>query len=159
MPPRGSLRSFGLTAAICERFADGQPHALDAAVAAVGHLIYPEVAVRTYQRRKTSRAGGIAEQIERGRCRIIRKRLAELGAEPLGAATDRWATFRLPRREVGRRLGERHPHARLTEAQVREIRRRVAAGGVSYTHLGREYGVSDNAIRQIARRRVWTHVE
>lgn len=54
--------------------------------------------------------------------------------------------------------GEKNGCAKLTEVHVREIRRRYAAGGVSYGHLAVEYGVSENAIRQVVRRLKWKHV-
>lgn len=45
--------------------------------------------------------------------------------------------------------------SRLVEAQVREIRRRFAGGGVSLAALGREYGVSGEAIGYIVKRLHW----
>lgn len=44
--------------------------------------------------------------------------------------------------------GELHGHAKMTRAQVEEAKARHAAGGISYCALGREYGVSDVAIRR-----------
>lgn len=46
---------------------------------------------------------------------------------------------------------------KVNEAQVKEIRRRHAAGE-NRTHLGREYGVSKWTITQIVNRRRWSHV-
>lgn len=46
----------------------------------------------------------------------------------------------------------------LTEADVREIRRRYAAREVNQPQLAREYGVSTAEISAICRRIVWTHV-
>lgn len=54
--------------------------------------------------------------------------------------------------------GEGHHQAKLTEEQVRIIRRLSAQGGVSYAALGRRFGVSDVAIRLIVRRETWQHV-
>ena len=51
----------------------------------------------------------------------------------------------------GQRVGERHPLAKLTDAQVREIRERYLAGGVMQKDLAREYGVVDSAISHIIR--------
>jgi hypothetical protein len=53
--------------------------------------------------------------------------------------------------------GERHSHAKLTEALVREIRARVAAGEVQ-RHLAAEYGVSVATICNIVSRKIWAHV-
>lgn len=52
--------------------------------------------------------------------------------------------------------GEAHTYAKLTDEQVREIRRR--AGAESHTALGREFGVARSAIYQIYHRRTWKHV-
>jgi hypothetical protein len=54
--------------------------------------------------------------------------------------------------------GERHPSARLTENQVREIRRRFAAGGVTKAALGREYGIDEVSIGAVIARKTWKHV-
>jgi hypothetical protein len=54
--------------------------------------------------------------------------------------------------------GEQLPHAKLTEEQVRAIRKRYAAGGVSLESLGHEYGVSLSATHLIVHRRNWAHV-
>lgn len=55
--------------------------------------------------------------------------------------------------------GEQHVHRKLTEAQVREIRLRYAAGGVSYTTLQREYGITVGVISTIINRTAWKRVE
>ena len=54
--------------------------------------------------------------------------------------------------------GEDSHKAVLTEEQVREIRRRHAAGGCSYSSLSREYGTHVNTIRQVVLRETWKHV-
>lgn len=54
--------------------------------------------------------------------------------------------------------GERGNGARLSEAQVQEIRTRYAAGGVTYRCLAGEYEVSRNAIWNILTRRTWIHI-
>lgn len=53
--------------------------------------------------------------------------------------------------------GERHGCHKLTEIQVREIRRRRASGesGIS---LAREFGVWNGTISAIVHRRLWSHV-
>lgn len=53
--------------------------------------------------------------------------------------------------------GERSPHAKLTEDDVREIRRRVANGEAKRA-LAREFGVSDTLIRYVATRRAWRYL-
>jgi hypothetical protein len=54
--------------------------------------------------------------------------------------------------------GEQHRDAKVTADQVREIRRRYAAGGVSQTALGREFGLSQHSIWQIVRNVTWKEV-
>lgn len=56
------------------------------------------------------------------------------------------------------RRGEAAPRAILTEGQVRDIRRRLAAGGITQRALSAEYGVSPATIGIIASGRVWKHV-
>jgi hypothetical protein len=53
--------------------------------------------------------------------------------------------------------GERSGAAKLTEAQVRELRRLHDAGR-SYGSLAREYGVSRQAVSSAITGRSWTHV-
>jgi hypothetical protein len=53
--------------------------------------------------------------------------------------------------------GERAPHAKLTPAQVREIRSRVAAG-TRQRILATEYGVDPMTINSVVRRRSWVDV-
>lgn len=57
----------------------------------------------------------------------------------------------------GRRIGERNHAARLTESDVREIRRRFAHGeGIS--HISRIYGVWPETIGRVVHRKTWRHV-
>lgn len=51
----------------------------------------------------------------------------------------------------GQRAGERHPFAKLTDAQVVEIRQRYLVGHVMQKDLAAEYGVVDSAISHIIR--------
>ncbi len=54
--------------------------------------------------------------------------------------------------------GERHGRAKLTEGQVRAIRRRRNAEGVSSRKLASHYGVSRGAIYHIVSGRNWKHL-
>lgn len=56
---------------------------------------------------------------------------------------------------VGR--GEANPRARLTDEQVRAIRKRRAAGEIS-SELAAEFGVSKRMVNMIASRQRWAHV-
>lgn len=55
--------------------------------------------------------------------------------------------------------GTRNGRAKLTEEQVREIRRLYAAGGISQSKLGKRYGVGQDIISGIVRRATWKCVE
>lgn len=59
-------------------------------------------------------------------------------------------------REVSR--GETHCTAKLTEADVREIRRRCAAGEYQYV-VAADYGVTQSAVGRAVLRKTWAHVE
>lgn len=54
--------------------------------------------------------------------------------------------------------GVSHWNSRLAESDVHEIRKRYAAGGVTYLQLGKEFGCSWNMIGCIVRRHSWTHI-
>lgn len=56
------------------------------------------------------------------------------------------------------RVGEASPFAKLTDDAVREIRKRHADGGESFSALGRAFGVSRTTIKQAVRRQLWRHV-
>lgn len=51
--------------------------------------------------------------------------------------------------------GEQNGNALLTRQQVEEVRRRYAAGGVTQTALGEEFGVNHRTIHAIVRRVNW----
>lgn len=53
-----------------------------------------------------------------------------------------------------RRTGEEHPNAKLTAAQVREIRR-LRAEGASHAWLGERFGVSRTAVSNLLRGYTW----
>lgn len=55
-------------------------------------------------------------------------------------------------------FGERNVNAKLTSAQVLEIRARYANGGVRQADLAAEYGVGQAAISRVVRRAGWHHV-
>jgi hypothetical protein len=55
--------------------------------------------------------------------------------------------------------GHRSPHAKLIEKQVREIRRKYAARGMSQETLAAEYGVGQSQISRIVRRKLWAWLE
>lgn len=54
--------------------------------------------------------------------------------------------------------GSRHPLAKLTEADVRKIRK-LAARGFSSTEIAAKYPVPARRIRRIVARECWPHVE
>jgi hypothetical protein len=55
----------------------------------------------------------------------------------------------LARGGFNHRRGEQHPGAKLLDADVAEIRKRHAEGGLTYTALGAEYGVDPTTIARI----------
>lgn len=54
--------------------------------------------------------------------------------------------------------GVRNAHAKLTDAEVIEIRTRYAFGDVFMRQLGDEYGVSQGAIQRVIAGTTWKHV-
>lgn len=52
------------------------------------------------------------------------------------------------------RKGQMHPMAKLTEAQVRNIR--ISTG--SNTAIARAYGVSNQLVSRIRKREIWKHI-
>ena len=62
-------------------------------------------------------------------------------------------------KEAQYRKGEEHIKAKLTEEQVREIRRKYVPKKYSYQRLGEEYGVGKTTIREIVQRKIWTHID
>ncbi len=55
--------------------------------------------------------------------------------------------------------GERAALSKLTEAQVREMRRRYVAGVVGCHRLAAEYGVRKGTVQFIIARKTWKHIE
>ena len=64
----------------------------------------------------------------------------------------------MPRRRATQVRGERAGRAKLTAADVRELRR-LAAAGVGYRALARRYGLAYPTARNIVLRERWAHVE
>lgn len=54
--------------------------------------------------------------------------------------------------------GKGHERAKLTESDVRQIRRLYRRGEYGYIRLGNRFGVSSGAIRSILHRKNWKHV-
>lgn len=54
--------------------------------------------------------------------------------------------------------GETHPCTKFTESDIHRIRELYDTGQKSTIQLGRDYGVSDESIRQIVRRKTWRHL-
>jgi hypothetical protein len=55
--------------------------------------------------------------------------------------------------------GERSASAKVTESQVREMRRRFEAGGITMAALGREFGLNPRTACDIIGKRRWAHVD
>jgi hypothetical protein len=54
--------------------------------------------------------------------------------------------------------GERHARARLTEANVREIRERLKGSYRAQSRIAREFGVCSRTVCAIANNRTWRHL-
>jgi hypothetical protein len=74
----------------------------------------------------------------------------------LGTQRDNMADARTKGRTA---RGERHGKAVLTAEQVRAIRERFAAGGVTQSQLGREYGITQSHVWHIINYRMWKHLK
>jgi len=62
--------------------------------------------------------------------------------------------------DAGRQArGERSWAARLTEADVRILRVRHAAGGVTYAELAAEFGVGESTVGMAVTGKTWGHVK
>lgn len=55
--------------------------------------------------------------------------------------------------------GVNNAFAKLNDDKVRELRRKFANGEANKTQLAKEYGIACNTVKDIVRRRWWTHVE
>lgn len=53
------------------------------------------------------------------------------------------------RNHTGHRVGEHHPKARLSDAQVAEIRAKYRPGVYGYHRLAVEYGCGESTVRDI----------
>lgn len=62
------------------------------------------------------------------------------------------------KRDATQVQGVNNGEAKLTESQVVAIRDSYAAGGVTQTILAEQYGVTQNLISKIVRRRIWRHI-
>ena len=60
--------------------------------------------------------------------------------------------------ELTRHLGEAHGMRKLSAADVKIIRSRYAAGGISQRALGKEFGVSNQLVSMVVRRKIWDFV-
>lgn len=73
----------------------------------------------------------------------------------LGTNADNAADMKAKLRSAS---GEHHPWAKLTDEQVRTIRERYAAGGITQPQLATEYGIHNSQVSRIIRRITWRAV-
>jgi len=62
------------------------------------------------------------------------------------------------RQVIPNRDGELHPRVKLTEKQVRAIRKMLASGRFTQQELADMHGVKQAAISKIVLRRTWDHI-
>lgn len=53
----------------------------------------------------------------------------------------------------------RYTNSKLTETQVKEIRKKYANGNITYKKLGLEYGVSEHVIYCVVKRKTYQHID
>ena len=85
-----------------------------------------------------------------------RDNMADMAAKKRAGPTNYPERYFKTLRNEERPRGERHAAAKLTEAQVREIR--ALRGTASAATLAARYGVSTGLIGHIQRRMIWRHV-
>jgi hypothetical protein len=73
-----------------------------------------------------------------------------------GTSQDNHADMMIKRRNVH---GKQHPLAKLTDEQIREIRRLYHTGQYRHKDIAALFGVSKTIIGNIVRRQVWVHIE
>lgn len=76
----------------------------------------------------------------------------------LGEASDNVADMVAKGRARGGVFGERHGLAKLSEPEVRAIRKSYAAGGVSMNDLADEFDVSKKTIFNVVHQHIWVGV-
>lgn len=74
-------------------------------------------------------------------------------------AENNFDRHRKGRSKGGSNKGADNPRAKLTEGQVREIRRLYASGGISQTKLGEKFQVAQTLISHIVQRKIWAHLD
>ena len=65
------------------------------------------------------------------------------------------ARDRVERGGQARLRGESNPQAKLTAAEIGEVRALAAAGGATYREIGARYGLHYNSVGRIVRRERW----
>lgn len=99
------------------------------------------------------------ERRERVRQQMLGRNHSE--GSKLKMSTSAKASWTIERHEAASAAaaGEGNRRAKLTEADVREIRRLHEEQGLGYRAISRLFPVSDGNIAQICKRRTWKHVE
>lgn len=69
------------------------------------------------------------------------------------------AQDKVERGRAGAPRGERHPKAKLTEQQVKELRAEYARGGVTHRQLAARYGMAHGTIGAMLRGTGWSTVD
>lgn len=56
------------------------------------------------------------------------------------------------------RRGEKHPQSKLTEEDIREIRRLYSTGYYYQKDLGKAFGITQAIVSKIHKRQIWSHI-
>lgn len=140
----------------------------------VGHewrRLSPDIGANGYRRVRLSNAGRVGRWLLHrlvltlfsGPCPDGMEACHRDGDRGNNAASNlRWATHRENEHDKCRhgtaQVGENHSRLKLSEAAVREIRRRYVPHVVTCKVLAREYGVDPTMVHAIVRRKCWTHI-
>lgn len=129
-----------------------------------GRRLRPWVAAKGYKTVGLSRAG---ESVRRSLHALVAE--AFLGKKPKGhriyfvdGDPRNCRASNLEYRRAGSHMrchGTGHHRTRLTEADVRKIRRRYRRGGITLRELAEEYRMTRQGIHAIVARQTWKHLE
>ena len=90
--------------------------------------------------------------------RKISERTSGINNPRYGAKCSKETILKMKKAKEKKYLGEKNPNRKLTEEQVREIRKRYIEGNYTLTSMASDYKVSLSCISFIINRRSWKHI-